>query len=144
MRHRRAVLAVPGVIDDQRPGRMRPGHRVLAQQPHPDLVDRVGVPGRLGQEVLQALGLAVLGAGHRLGVGQRGQGLVALAWGQQPGQVVPEPAALRQPGQHRVELGSVVLQGSWSGRAWPARGHLIPHSSTNMPFAKPLPATTHN
>jgi hypothetical protein len=37
------------------------------------------VPGRFREEPLQPLDLAMLGAGDRLGAGQPGQGLVAVA-----------------------------------------------------------------
>jgi hypothetical protein len=43
---------------------------------HPLVVDLLVVPGRLGQEPLQPLDLAMLGAGDRLGAGQPGQGLL--------------------------------------------------------------------
>jgi hypothetical protein len=52
---------------------------------------------------LQPLDLAVLGAGDRLGVGQRGQGLVTVAGRQQALQVIAQTAALRQACQQRVE-----------------------------------------
>jgi hypothetical protein len=74
-----AVLAVAGVVDHQRTGIVRAGGRVLAEQPHAALVDLFMVPGRLREKPLQPLDLAVLGAGDRLGAGQPGQGLVAIA-----------------------------------------------------------------
>jgi hypothetical protein len=92
-----AVFGVAGVVDDQHPARVRRGRGIGAQQSNPAGVDRVGVPDRLRHEELQPLGLGVAGAGDRFGVGQSGERLVALAWRQQPGQVVPEPAPLRQP-----------------------------------------------
>jgi hypothetical protein len=58
---------------------------------------------------LRPLDLAVLGTGDRLGPGQPGQGLVAVAGLQQAPQVVTEPAALRHACQQRVELDGVVL-----------------------------------
>ena len=79
------------------------GGRVLAQQPHPPVVDLLVVPGRLRQEPLQPLDLAVLGPADRLGPGQAGQGLVALAGQQQAVQVVTEAAALGQAGEQGVE-----------------------------------------
>jgi hypothetical protein len=66
---------------------------------------------------LQPLDLAVLGTGDRLGVGQGGQGLVAVAGRQQALQVVTEPAALSHACKQRVELGGVVLQRAGRGRA---------------------------
>jgi hypothetical protein len=48
---------------------------------------------------LQPLDLAVLGAGDRLGVGQGGQGLVAITGQQQALQVVAQATALRQAGK---------------------------------------------
>jgi NAD(P)-dependent dehydrogenase (short-subunit alcohol dehydrogenase family) len=58
---------------------MRRGGRVGLQQFDPLLVDRLVVPGRLREEPLQPLHLAMLGAGDWLGVGQGGQGLVTVA-----------------------------------------------------------------
>src|SRR5512132_430724 len=83
------------------------GGRILPQQPHPLVVDLLGVPGRFRQEPLQPLDLAVLGPGDRLGPGQPGQGLVAVAGQQQALQVVTEPTALGHACQQRVELGGV-------------------------------------
>jgi hypothetical protein len=40
-----AVLAVAGVVDDQRASLVRGGGRVLAQPPHPLLVDLLALPG---------------------------------------------------------------------------------------------------
>jgi hypothetical protein len=65
----------------------------------------------------------MLGANHGLGAGQRGHGLVAVSWQQQPLQVGAQPAALRQPVQQGVELGGVVLQGAGGGWAGKALGH---------------------
>src|SRR4029453_6070459 len=47
-----------------------------------------GSQRRFRQEPLQPLDFAVLGTANRLGAGQPGQGLVAVAWQQQPLQVV--------------------------------------------------------
>jgi hypothetical protein len=65
----------------------------------------------------------MLGAGDRLGVGQRGQGLVAVAGQQQALQVVAQAAALRQARKQRVEVLGVVLQRAGSGWAGAAGGH---------------------
>jgi hypothetical protein len=75
-----AVLAVAGVVDHQDTGLVRGGGRVLAQQLHPSVVDHLVVPGRFREEPLQPLDLTVLGTGDRLGIGQPGQGLVAVPW----------------------------------------------------------------
>jgi hypothetical protein len=99
------------------------GGRVGLQQLDPLPVDGLVVPGRLRQEPLQPLDLAMLGAGDRLGVGQRGQGLVAVAGQQQALQVVAQAAALRHACKQRVELGGVVLQRAGSGWAGTAGGH---------------------
>jgi hypothetical protein len=82
---------------------MRDGGRILAQQSHPPVVDLLVVPGRLRQEPLQPLDLVVLGASDRLGPGQPGQGLVAVAGQQQALQVVAEAAALGQAREQGVE-----------------------------------------
>ena len=71
-----AVLAVAGVIEHQRTGIVRGGGRVLARHPHAPLVDPLVIPGRLREEPLQPLDLAVLGPGDRLGPGQPGQVLL--------------------------------------------------------------------
>jgi hypothetical protein len=46
----------------------------------------------------------VLGTGDRLGPGQPGQGLVAIAGQQQPLQVVAEATALPQTREQRIKL----------------------------------------
>jgi len=89
-----AVLAVAGVVDHQHPPPVRAGGRVGLEQLDAALVDGLAVPGRLRQEPLQPLDLAVLGAGDRLAVGQRGQGLVAVSWQQQALQVGAQGASL--------------------------------------------------
>jgi len=88
-----AILAVAGVIDHQRAPIMGGGGRVLAQQPHPLVVDLLVVPGRLREEPLQPLDLTMLGAADRLGPGQPGQGLVTIPWQQQALQIVTQAAA---------------------------------------------------
>ena len=118
-----AVLAVAGVVDHQHPLGVRRGHRVGAQQLDPALVDRLVVPARLRQEPLQPLDLTMLGAGDRLGVGQGGQGLVAVAGQQQALQVVAQTTALRHAGEQWVELLGVVLQRAGCGWAGAAGGH---------------------
>src|SRR6266536_713429 len=102
----------------------------------------VVVPGRLRQEELQALHGPLLRADHRFGAHQTGQGLVAVAWQQQALQVGAQAAALRQPGEQRVELGGVALQGTGGGWAGQALGHRGTSASSRMaqPPAFPLPA----
>jgi hypothetical protein len=109
-----AVLAVAGVVQHQHAPVMGGGGQVLAQPPHPPLVDHLVVPGRFRQEPLQPLDLAVLGPSDRLGPGQPGQGLVPIAWQQQALQVVTQAAALGHACQQRVELGGLALQ--WARR----------------------------
>jgi hypothetical protein len=75
-----AVLAVAGVVQHQHAPVIGGGGRVLAQQLHPSVVDHLVVPGRFREEPLQPLDLTVLGTGDRLGIGQPGQGLVAVPW----------------------------------------------------------------
>jgi hypothetical protein len=102
---------------------VRRGRGIVQQQLHAPLVDPLVVPAGLGEEPLQALHGLVLGANDRLGAGQRGQGLVAVAGQQQPLQVGAQAAALRQPGEQRVELGGVVFQRAGCGWAGKALGH---------------------
>jgi len=87
----------------------------------PDLM----VSGRFRQERLQPLDLTVLGAGDRLGVGQGGQGLVAVAWQQQALHVVVQTTALGHACQHRVELGGVGLQRAGCGWTGAAGGYSV-------------------
>jgi hypothetical protein len=93
---RRAVLAVPGIIDDQHPGPMRRGDWIGQQQLQPPGVDLLVVPGRLRQEELQPLRCRMLSPNDRLHAGQTGQGLVPLPRQQQPGQIGPKSPPLRQ------------------------------------------------
>ncbi len=86
----RAVLAVPGVVDDQHAPVVRRGGRVRDQELKPTGVDLLELPGRLRQEELQPLHRRVLGTGHRFRPGQRGERLVPVSWQQQTGQVLPE------------------------------------------------------
>jgi hypothetical protein len=120
---RGAVLAVAGVIDHQHAPGVRRGGRVGLQQRDPLLVNPLVVPGRLRQKPLQPLDLAVLGAGDRLGVGQGGQGLVAIAGQQQALQVVAQTTTLGHACQQRVKPLGVVLQRARSGWAGAAGGH---------------------
>ena len=118
-----AGLGVAGVVDDQHALVVGAGCRVGQQQLQAVLVDLLVVPGRLGEEPLQALHGPMLGTDQRLGAGQRGQGLVAVAGQQQALQVGAQAAALRQRAKQRVELGGVVLQGAGRGRAGQPFGH---------------------
>jgi hypothetical protein len=118
-----AVFSVAGVVDHQHPLGVGGGGRVGLQEFDPLLVDLLMVPGRLRQEPLQPLDLAVLGANDRLGVGQGGQGLVAITGQQQALQVVAQTTALGHAGEQRVELGGVVLQRAGCGWAGAAAGH---------------------
>ena len=61
-----AILAVPGIVDDQDPTRMRRCRRIGEQQLQPPSINRVAVPCGLRQEVLQPLHRRVLGAHDRL------------------------------------------------------------------------------
>jgi hypothetical protein len=74
-----AGLAVAAVVDDQRALVVGRGRRVGHQQLQPPLVELLVVPAGLGEEPLQPLHGAVLGAGDRLGAGQPGERLVAVA-----------------------------------------------------------------
>jgi hypothetical protein len=120
-------LAVAAVVQHQHALALRTGGRVGHQQLDPASVHLLGVPRRLRQQPLQPLHGTVLGADDRLGAGQRGQRLVAVAGQQQALQVGAEAAPLREPGEQRVELGGVVLQRAgcgWAGQAFGHRDHL--------------------
>ena len=113
-----AVLAVAGVVDAP----ARPASwGAVAGSSHNSCTRRslttLVVPGRLREEPLQPLDLAVLGPGDRLGPGQPGQGLVAIPRQQQPLQVVTQAAALGQAREQGVEPLGVVLQRAGRGRA---------------------------
>jgi len=73
-----APFAVAVLVDDQDALRRGSGQGISPQQGHAPLGHGIGIPGRLGEEPLQALGGRLLGADHRFGVGQGGQRLVAL------------------------------------------------------------------
>src|SRR5512132_2393431 len=105
------------------PSGSRDGGWVLAEQTHAALVDLVVVPRRFREEPLQPLDFAVLGTGDRLGAGQPGQRLVAVAWQQQALQVVAEAAPLGQAREEHVELLGVGLQRARRGRTGTASGH---------------------
>jgi hypothetical protein len=60
------------------------------------VVDLLVIPGRLREEPLQPLDLAVLGTDDRLGPGQPGQRLVAITRQQQALQIVTQATPLRQ------------------------------------------------
>ena len=122
---RGAVLAVASVIEHQHTRIVRGGGRVLAQHPHAPLVDLLVIPGRLRQEPLQPLDLMVLRPSDRLGPGQPGQGLVAIARQQQALQVVAEAATPSQAREHRIEPLGVVLERAGCWRVWAATGHRL-------------------
>jgi hypothetical protein len=100
---------------------VRCGVRVLAQQLHPLAVDLLVVPGQLGQEPLQLLDLTVVVAGGRLGAGEPGQRLVAVAGQQQPYRRASRGAGARL--RNRRQLGRVVLERARRGWAVTAAGH---------------------
>ncbi len=72
------VLAIPAVIDHQHPIRMGCGRGLGQQQLQPTGIDPLGIPARLGQEILHPLRCRALGPGHRFGPGQRRSRLVPL------------------------------------------------------------------
>src|SRR6266545_8107887 len=119
---------------------VRRGGRVGLQQLDPALVDPLVVPGRLRHKPLQALDGRVLGANDGLGADQRGHRLVAVARQQQPLQVGPQAAALREPGEQGVELGGVVLQrtgGWWAGKALGHCAHLRAQAAEILLYTQP-------
>lgn len=125
MRGRRAVLTIPGIIDDQHTPTMRRGRRIREQQLKPPGVDLLVLPRRLRQEELQTLHRRVLGTGHRLRPGQRGKRLVPLPRQQQTAQVLAKPTALGQRPEQIVEPGRVPFQRPGSRRTRYTRGHVM-------------------
>ena len=79
-----AVLAVAGIVQHQHAPVMWGGGRVLHSSRTRRSLTTLVVPGRFREEPLQPLDLAVLGPGDRLGPGQPGQGLVAVAGSSRP------------------------------------------------------------
>src|SRR5262249_1812563 len=75
----------------------------------------------------------------RLRPGQAGQRLVPVPRGQQPGQVLPKPAPLRQRREQVVEPGRVALQRPRRRRARTPRGHHRDHLPTQSPPPTGLP-----
>ena len=136
----RAVLAVPAVIDHQHPTAMRRGRRVTHQQLQPTGVDPFRIPPGLRQEELQPLHHRVLRPGHRLGPGQRGQRLVAVPLGQQPGQVLPEPR--RCANRPNRSSNRAAYPSSGPGAAGRGRRRVIMHpwgnSRTTLPHTADL------
>ena len=76
-----AVLAVAGLVDDESTLLVGSRPRVFEQKLDPALVNGLSIPRRLGEELLQALGLLALRSYDGLGVGEGGEGLVALGVG---------------------------------------------------------------
>ncbi len=85
----------------------------------PLAVERLNVPGRVVQEVVEALALA---AWYQRG--QHRQRLVVLTWEQQPDQVLPERRASSMAIQQMVKLGTERIDraGGRLGR-FAGRGH---------------------
>jgi len=136
-----AGLAVAAVVQHQRPLVVGGGRRVAHQQLDAALVDPLVVPGRLGEKPLQPLHGLVLGADDRLGAGQRGERLVAVAGQQQAREVGAEAAALCQRAEQGVELAGVVLQRAgcgWAGQALGHRDHLN-CETRRLPLVLPKP-----
>jgi hypothetical protein len=123
MRGRRAVLAVAGVVNHQHPSLVRGGGWIRAHQLHPPVVDGLVIPGRLRQKPLQPLDFTMLGTGDRLGPGQPGQRLVAIAGQQQALEIFAEATALGQARPQSIELLGVGLQRARRGRARAAGRH---------------------
>jgi site-specific DNA recombinase len=126
-----AVLAVPAVVNHQHPAAVRRGHPVRRQQLQPAGVDLLWIPPGLRQEELQPLHRRMLRPGHRLRPSQCGQRLVPVPRRQQPGQILPEPAPLRQPAEQVIKPGRVLLQRArrhWTG---PTSRHRTSRSWSN-------------
>jgi len=131
-----APLAVAMLVYDQHTLPVRRGCRVLEQELEAAPVELLLIPAGLREEPLQALGLLSLRPGHRLGVGQGSEGLVALGRQQQSLKVTPKAFALGASAQQIVEAESVVLQGAWGGGHGQPSGHgdtsLARHWSTGL------------
>ena len=111
---------------------MWPRRPVGAQLLDPPRVERLGLPGRLGEEPLQALRRRGLRPEVRLGPRQPGQRLVALARQEQPVQIVAEGATLGQAREAVVELPDVGLQRDRCGRT----GYSAGHGGTSLPYRR--------
>jgi hypothetical protein len=109
VRGRRAVLAVPAVIDHQHPAAMRGRGRIRQQQLQPAAINLLSIPPGFRQEELQPLHRRMLRAGRRLGSRQRRQRLVPVPRRQQTGQVFPEPPPLRQRAEQVIKPGRIPL-----------------------------------
>jgi len=107
------VFAGASLVDDEDAGGVRGRLGALQQDLEPAPVDGLGVPAGFREEPLQALGLLVLRPGRRLGVGQSGEGLVALGRKQQAFEVAAEAFALGTSAEEVVEAGGLLLQGTW-------------------------------
>ncbi len=133
VRGRRAVLAVPGVVDHDDPTVMRSRRRLLSQELEPPVVDLIGLPGGLGQEELQPLHPRHPRTRRRLRPRQAGDRLVPVPWRQQSGQVLTKPPPLGQAEEEVVEPGRVLLQRPRRGRTRTASSHLQPPATQLTP-----------
>lgn len=133
-----AVLAIPGVIDDQRTPRAWCGTRVRQQQLQPPRVDNLIIPASLGQEVLQPLHRSVLRLFDWLRPRQTRQRLIAIPRRQQPGQILPEPAPLRQRTKQPIKVDTIVFQRTRQGRTLLKHVHREPLPG-RAPSELPLP-----
>jgi hypothetical protein len=125
VRGRRAVLAVPAVIDHQHARIVRGGRRIREQQFQPAAINLLSVPPGFGQEELQPLHRRMMRPECRLGPGQRGQRLVPVPRRQQPGQLIPEPAPLRQRTEQVINRATSPSSGP--GAAGQGRRRVITH-----------------
>ena len=111
-----AGLPIAAVVDHQHPVLVRRRRGVGHQQLQPPTVDRLGVPGRLGEEELEPLDGWRLRPDDRLGPDQAGQRLVPITRQQQPLQVLPKAAPLGERAQAIVELARVLFEWPRGGR----------------------------
>ena len=134
-----AVLTIAGFVYDESSGFIRGRSRLFEHQPYPEAAHLLGIPARLGEEPLQALGLLALRSYDRFGVGQSRQSLVALLGQQQVFEVTPESLTLGAVGEKVVETGGVIFQRNGSGLYGLPVGHGGPtsyreHHSTTVPI----------
>lgn len=134
----RPILTIAGLVEDEHALIMRTRGGIGAEEFEPPLVHGLGLPGRFGQEPLQALRGGSLGAEDRLGADQAGERLVALPRQQQPLQVSAEGAALGDVGEQIVELAGVGFERTGGRRARHAMAHGTPSGDPSADSAPPL------
>jgi hypothetical protein len=113
-----AVFAVACLINNEDTAIIGRARRLRAQQVQALRVDVPGLPRGLGQKPVQALGMRMLGATDRFGVGKRGEGRIAFGGQEQALQIATEDVTLIAFRKERVNVSSVRFEGSrnWCNR----------------------------